>query len=295
MRISIKFFTIAILLALVVTVSGVSILAADAQVSLSKDKFTKAEAEEIIATYSNVTGGQPWIGLYHRDTVPAPGTGSALAWKDISAGNGTFDLKGLQDAAAWEAATTGDYKLCIFSDYDPVDGVYPLIAEVNFSIIDSTPTLSLNKTTFTKAEVEEIVATYENVTGSQTWMGIYDRNDTPGAGEVKSLAWKDIPSGSGTFDFSNLSDADDWNNTTKGEFKICVFANYDKVDGIYPILAQVDFTLVEETGGEEGPGTEEPGTEPVTDTGDNFGIIAVAFVLLALSGAGVLFLKKQKA
>ena len=283
------------MLALVVTVSGVSILAADAQVSLSKDKFTKAEAEEIIATYSNVTGGQPWIGLYHRDTVPAPGTGSALAWKDISAGNGTLILKDFQMQQHGKQLQQVITNYAFFQIMIPVDGVYPLIAEVNFSIIDSTPTLSLNKTTFTKAEVEEIVATYENVTGSQTWMGIYDRNDTPGAGEVKSLAWKDIPSGSGTFDFSNLSDADDWNNTTKGEFKICVFANYDKVDGIYPILAQVDFTLVEETGGEEGPGTEEPGTEPVTDTGDNFGIIAVAFVLLALSGAGVLFLKKQKA
>ena len=181
---------LAILMAvlMVATVFPMNAFAVDSSDPISLDKTTFSATDVIKPEVYN-GGSDAWVGLYSaEDTIDDYGTSESIAYEyvsDILASGSDTDFnksstvvtQGRAGSYYLGSLVDGDYVLAYFTSGSTP---YGLSGTVNFSVSGGAatvePSFSVNKTTFCVGEPIKVTA----VGFGESWVGIFDRNETPG-------------------------------------------------------------------------------------------------------------------
>lgn len=130
----------ALLLALSIAFSCANSFVSAASTTLSMDKTSYSLGEAHTVTYENLTGNNPWWGVYYRNDVPGSINVSSVFWSYMQSGSGTinFNNTDADSSKTWNTLDFGEYKLCLFSNEDIVNGGYVVQAQFNFDVTPST-------------------------------------------------------------------------------------------------------------------------------------------------------------
>ena len=154
--------------------------------TMTTDKTSYTIIDPIMVTAES-NGSDAWVGLYGANESPNGGPMS-YCWYWVADHNGqAFDLKSGTNNRPVEA---GNYKVILFGD----SGFTNVLKTINITITDDVDyegslATEGGKTEFVYGEEPiNVIATCNNTSGSQAWVGLYPKNTNPGPGTT-SIYW----------------------------------------------------------------------------------------------------------